>query len=214
MYLDVIPVSLAAQTTRHSEWFYADCLCDKHNCTVFSNEFFEIAANYFKMAAEHSIDTILTPLFTPSLDIEEGGRRMPCQLVKIFYNPENQSYTFDFSLFKRWVQVAQKNGIEFFEIVPLFTQWGAKFAIEIYAQTPEGEKTIFGWNTPSDDPAYLDFLTQCFAVFLPCLQELGIAEKTFFHISDEPALEHLSTYQTAYQKISPYLQNFAPLLTL
>lgn len=207
--LTVIPTPLTAQKTQHSEWFYADCLCDKHNCEMFSDEFFEIAAKYFRLATQHSVDTLLTPVFTPSLDIEEGGRRTPSQLVKVYRS--ETGYAFDFSLFHRWVEVAKSCGIQFFEIAPFFTQWGAKCAVEIYSETEQGKQTLFGWDTPADSLEYANFLKQFLCQFMPHLHQLEIADKTFFHVSDEPYINHIEQYQTAYKAIAPYIEN-CPIL--
>lgn len=208
--LQVVPLNTAPQTVNHSEWFYSDCLCEKYGCEMFSDEFFETAQRYFRFAAQHSINTLLTPVFTPSLDIEEGGRRPACQLVKISPDEQNE-YRFDFSLFERWVRTAQQAGIEFFEIAPFFSQWGAKFAAEIYWETEQGQQTLFGWDTPFDSPAYAHFLKIFLKELMAALHRLGIADKTFFHISDEPSREHLSHYQTAKQQITPYIED-CPIL--
>ena len=199
--LTIVPISLMPQKTQHSEWFYADCLCDKHGCEMFSDEFFEIAAKYFRLATEHSVDTLLTPVFTPSLDIEEGGRRTPSQLVKIY--PSDTGYYFDFTLFHRWVEVAKSCGIQYFEIAPFFTQWGAKCAAEIYWETEQGTQTLFGWNTPANSLEYANFLKQFLCQLMPHLHQLGIANKTFFHVSDEPYINHIEQYETAYNAIAP-----------
>ena len=202
--IHVVPTALGPQKVRHTEWFYSDCLCYQYGCTMFSEEFFEIARKYILCAAQHGVDTLLTPVFTPSLDIEHGDRRMPGQLVQI--TKTESGFSFDFSLLKKWVSVALECGIEWFEIAPFFTQWGAKYAAEIYCNTPNGIETVFGWDTPALDDSYADFLSQ----FLPCLMQelsrLKIKEKTFFHISDEPSQEHLEHYRKARGMIEPYLE--------
>ena len=136
--IHVVPTALGPQKVRHTEWFYSDCLCYQYGCTMFSEEFFEIARKYILCAAQHGVDTLLTPVFTPSLDIEHGDRRMPGQLVQI--TKTESGFSFDFSLLEKWVSVALECGIEWFEIAPFFTQWGAKYAAEIYCNTPTGLK--------------------------------------------------------------------------
>lgn len=203
--LQVIPVMLPGQTIHHSEWFYSDCLCDKYSCDMFSEEFFIIAENYVCCAANHGIDTLLTPLFTPSLDIESHCRRSAGQLVQISFT--EAGFDYDFSLLKRWVQMAQSCGIQYFEMAPFFTQWGAKFAVEIYVNTPGGRQTFFGWNTPAVNKNYAAFLKDFLPKLVQELKILDIKEKTFFHISDEPPLEHLENYRTARSMIEPYIDD-------
>ncbi len=201
--LHVVPMALPKQKVRHTEWFYSDCLCQRYGCRMFSEEFFQIAGNYIRCAAEHGVDTLLTPVFTPSLDIEPSCRRMPGQLVTI--TRAEQGWNYDFTLFRRWVLMAQECGIEYFEIAPFFTQWGAKCAAEIYEQTPQGLKTILGWDTPATSKAYADFLADFLPALIAQLKGLGIKEKTYFHVSDEPSLEQLENYRAAREMIVPYL---------
>ena len=203
LHLDVVPMQLARQRVRHTEWFYNDCLCQQYGCEMFSREFFQIAEAYIKCAAEHGVDTLLTPVFTPSLDIEPSCRRMPGQLVTITRTEQGLHY--DFTLFRRWIIMAQECGISHFEIAPFFTQWGAKCAAEIYEQTPEGLKTLFGWETPATSKAYADFLADFLPALVDQLKQLGIKEKTYFHISDEPSVEQLENYRAAREMIVPYL---------
>ncbi len=202
--LEVVGQELPKQQVRHTEWFYNDCLCQQYGCRMYSDRFFEIARGYIAMAAAHGMDTLLTPVFTPSLDIEPDCRRMPGQLVKITRGPEG--WGFDFALLERWVRMAQECGIEYFEIAPFFTQWGARCPAEIYEQTPEGEKTILGWGDPATGEAYGAFLADFLPKLIGELKRLGIKEKTYFHVSDEPTLEQLDNYRAAREMIVPYLE--------
>ena len=60
-----------------------------------------------------------------------------------------------------------KNGIEYFEMPHLFTQWGAQFTPKIIVREGNELQTMFGWHVPSESPAYLEFLEQ----FLPALTD-------------------------------------------
>ena len=204
MPVEVLAPALAPQTLRHTEWFHCDCLCHTYGCTMFSDAFFEIAENYIKFAVQHGVNTLLTPVFTPSLDIEEGCRRMKAQLVGV--SIENGQYRFDFSLLRRWIHTFQACGIETFEISPLFTQWGSKYAVEIYAHENGTEKIIMGWDTVASAPAYAAFLAQFLPQLMDVLDECGITQNTLFHISDEPSLDHIDTYRAALAMITPYIK--------
>ena len=210
LWTKTIPVTVLApvlppQILRHTEWFHCDCLCQQYGCAMFSDAFFAIAENYVRFAVQHGINTLLTPVFTPSLDVEPGCRRMKAQLVRVFI--ENGQYRFDFSLLRRWIETFQACGIETFEISPFFTQWGSKYAVEIYAQENGAEKIIMGWNTPSDAVAYADFLAQFLPQLMEVLEECGVAKNTLFHISDEPSLEHIDAYRAARAMIAPYIKD-------
>lgn len=203
--LTVAACALPPQSVRHTEWFHCDCLCQTYGCEVFSPRFWQILKNYLAEAAAHGIDTLLTPVITPSLDIEPNCRRMPCQLVTISENPKGLH--FDFSNLEKWVSLAQECGIRYFEIAPFFTQWGAQYAAEIYFQTPDGPVSRFGWDTPAFSDDFRSFLGEFLPALVQELKDLGILQRTYFHISDEPSLENMENYRTARDLIAPYLQD-------
>lgn len=202
----VLPAMLPAMQLRHTEWFYCDCLCDQYGCEMFSDAFFEIASRYVKFAVEHGVNMLLTPVFTPSLDVEEGCSRRKAQLVGI--RCKGDTYEFDFSLLRRWVETFRACGIESFEIAPFFTQWGSKYAVEVYA-CPENsaeETKRFGWHTPAHSPEYAAFLAQFLPRLVEVLRQCGVQQQTYFHISDEPSLEHMEAYRKAYHMVAPYVE--------
>lgn len=205
LQIKVIGCALAPQTLKHTEWFHCDCLCDTYHVEMFSDAFFEIARRYVKCACEHGINTLLTPVFTPSLDIEEGCHRRRAQLVGI--HVDNKTYSFDFSLLDRWLKTFADCGIEFFEVAHFFTQWGAKYAVEIYAEENGTDFLLFGWDTPADHPDYAAFLAQFLPELIAHLDKLGLKDRVLFHISDEPSLEHIDAYRKDMEMVAPYLDN-------
>src|SRR5690606_31413574 len=103
------------------------------------------------------------------------------QLVDVF--KEKDAYTFDFQKLERWIELCEKNGVQYFEFSHFFTQWGAKHAPKIMA-TENGElKRIFGWETDAAGDAYRSFLNQ----FLPQLKQFvyshQLQERVYFHVS-------------------------------
>ena len=99
-------------------------------------------------------------------------------------------------------------GIKYFEIAHLFTQWGAKHAPKIMA-TVDGEyKKIFGWETDATSDEYVGFLRTFIPAFLEHMKKNGNDKRCFFHISDEPQLEHLEFYRAAKNSISDLLEGY------
>ena len=90
----------------------------------------------------------------------------------------------------------------------LTTQWGAKACPKIMATTENGYERIFGWDTRSLSEEYKAFLSQ----FLPALDEFlkskGVAERTYFHISDEPNEEQRPYYNEVYDFIRPLIADY------
>lgn len=182
--IEVKDVVLPKSGLKYTQWFHCDCIADYHGVKMMSEKHWNLIEKYIETAAYTGINMILTPIFTPPLDTAVGTYRKTMQLVRI--TKTDDTYTFDFHLLDRWVHMCQKYGIAYFEISHLFTQWGVCACPKIIVQVNGREERLFGWDIPSDDPRYLDFLSQ----FLPALTEhlriLDIADNCYFHISDEP----------------------------
>lgn len=144
--------------------------------------------NYVKYGS----NMILTPIFTPALDTEVGAERPTVQLIDV--TPCENGYSFGFEKLDRFMDLAEKNGIFHFEIAHLFTQWGAKFTPKIV--TTDGEK-IFGWHVSAIDPRYIAFINDLLSKLKAHLKENSRFERCYFHISDEPSDEHLTSYTAA-----------------
>ena len=197
---------LPQQTLKYTRWFYCDCICEAHDVAFGSEEFWRLAEKYLAVAVKRGMNVALTPIHTPPLDTREGTERMTTQLVKITVRAGK--YEFDFSALDRWIDMAQRVGTEYFEMAHLFTQWGAKAAPKIVADVDGEEKRIFGWDTPATSPEYTAFLAQYLTALVAYLRQKGVAEKCFFHISDEPREHMLADYNAARAAVEPYLQGF------
>lgn len=196
---------LAKQRLLHTEWFYADCLASYYQVPVFSEEHWQIVRRFIREAASHGINLLLTPVFTPPLDTAVGSERLTVQLVVVTCN--QGKYSFDFSRLERWTKICREFQIENLEIAHLFTQWGAKATPKIMATVDGVEKKIFGWEVAATAPEYRVFLE----AFLPALRQelsrLGFDEKhVYYHISDEPAEQHLHGYQAALRQVGSLLE--------
>lgn len=164
---------------------------------------------FIQAAADRGVNMILTPQFTPPLDTRQGGERPTIQLIDVQVTPDG--YVFGFDRLKRWIEMCDRCGIRYFEMSHLFTQWGAKAAPKVVANTPEGEKRIFGWDTPAVGGEYTRFLQAYLPALTAKLKEWNLQERVYFHISDEPSLEHLESYQAAKQSVQDLLKGF-PML--
>lgn len=189
----------------YTNWFHYDCLSESHNISVWTDEYFALLGKYLKNAAEHGMNTLLTPAFTPALDTIIGTERMNVQLIGVTKEAPGR-YTFDFSLMKRFVDTAKASGIRYFEHCHLFSQWGAKFAINIYGTENGSYKRLFGWETSAWDPEYKAFLQAYLKAFLAFADAEGIGDDLTFHLSDEPSTSHLEAYQNAVDIVKDILK--------
>ncbi|MBR6510021.1 MAG: DUF4091 domain-containing protein [Clostridia bacterium] len=201
--LNVLPVKLTEQKLIFTQWFHTDCISEYYGYESYSEEHWVMIEKFLRMASDNGINMILTPIFTQPLDTEVGRKRPSCQLLKIVKN--GNSYSFDFSRFERWISLCKKIGIEYFEMPHLFTQWGARFTPRIIAEINGEEKDIFGWDVASDSKEYDEFLGSMLPELIEVLKQNGIFDKTYFHISDEPALQHLEAYSKAREIAKKYL---------
>jgi len=187
-----------------TQWFYADALCDWYKTELYHESFWPILDAYFDDIATHGQDTILVPVFTPPTD----GVKRPTQLLGV--TRRGDRCEFDWSLVRRWITAAKRSGISFFEWNHLFTQWGAKNAIRIYEGHGQNASLLWPPETPAVSPLYRAFLAQYLPELRTFVEEQGIADRSFFHLSDEPhGDEALANYRAARQmlrELAPWMK--------
>ena len=204
--LHVINAVLPEQKLIYTQWFHSDSIANYYKIPVFCEKFWALVESFIKAAVHTGVNMLLTPVFTPPLDTEIGGERLTVQLVDV--KLENGKYSFGFDRFIRWVRLAQKCGIKYFEISHLFSQWGAKYTPKIVAEVNGSQKRIFGWETSADSIEYAEFLSAFIPQLIKVIRSLGIEKSTFFHISDEPNEDQIESYSMAKSAVAPLLEDF------
>ena len=99
-------------------------------------------------------------------------------------------------------------GVKYFEISHLFTQWGAAHAPKIVADTPDGERRIFGWDTDAAGEEYTSFLRAFLTAFLAHMRARGDDRRCYFHLSDEPKAAQLEQYLKAKATVADLLEGY------
>lgn len=193
--LDVIGAELPEQTLINTNWFHTDCIATHYNIEVFSDKYWNYVKNFLKVAVEHGMNMVLTPLWTPPLDTKVGKERPTVQLVGV--KVVDGEYVFDFANLDKWIAMCDEVGIKYYELSHCFTQWGAKKCPKIVAEVDGVQKRIFGWNTKASGKKYRKFLTDFAKAFKPYLKEKGIEDKVYFHVSDEPFAAVAGHYKKA-----------------
>ncbi len=204
--VEVIDCPLEKQSLIFTNWFHTDCLMQEYGVEAFSEEYWKIVENYLRTAVRHGMNCVLTPLFTPSLDIAVGGERPTVQLVDVTVT--KGKYTFNFDKLLKWIETAQKCGIEYFEMAHFFTQWGAKFAPKIMATVNGKYKKLFWWRTLVISRKYKKFLTQFSTELNALLESLNLKNKVLIHVSDEPNMSHIFTYRIAAKLIHKLFKGY------
>lgn len=206
IHVEVIDVALPEQSLICTFWFHCDCLATYYNVEVFSDEHWRIIENYVKNVVRHGVNFILTPLFTPPLDTMVGGERPTVQLVDVEKNGED--YQFGFDRLKRWIDMCDRCCVKYFEMSHLYTQWGALHAPKIVGKVNGREKKLFGWKTWAGGKEYNKFLTQFAEALIKFIDENGIRERCYFHVSDEPSLSNYPTYKKRSEVINRLFPGF------
>ncbi|MBQ7010730.1 MAG: DUF4091 domain-containing protein [Clostridia bacterium] len=204
LYLHVIAATVPKQRTLFTQWFHVDCIADIHNVEIYSEEHWRLIDKYMSLACELGINMLLTPVITPPLDTAVGTRRPCTQLVRI--EKQGEKYVFDFSLLKRWIDLCLKNGIKYFEISHLFSQWGLKCAPNIKITENGEEHFAFGWHVDARSEEYKDFLAQFLPTLVDFLEAQGVKDRCWFHISDEPSSKHFEAYEYAHGIVEPLIR--------
>ncbi len=203
MTVEVLNETVEEQTLLYSRWFYADCISNYHGVEIYSDEHFALIENYLREAVDVGINMILVPIHTPPLDTAVGTTRPCVQLVDI--KKEGDTYRFGFEKLRRFIEIARRAGIKYFEMAHMFSQWGAKCAANIMVEENGVKDYMFGWNVAATDPRYQEFLRQYVAAVYGELEALGVADVTYFHISDEPTIQSIEAYQAAADIIRPLI---------
>lgn len=207
--LEVLPVALPKQKLVHTEWFHADCIYSFYNIKCWSEEYWELLDKYIANFSNHGMNMLLTPLWTPPLDTKVGGERPTVQLLGI--EKDGDTFKFDFEKLGRWIDLSLKNGIEYFEMAHPFTQWGAEFCPKVIVRENGDDKKMFGWHTSSRCDEYVSFLRQLFPQLLAFLDSKGVKDKCFYHVSDEPHVEHMDNYKPCAELIRELVDG-APII--
>ena len=203
----VLAAKLPKQELVHTEWFYTDCIANHYRVKAFSEKHWKYIENFMKVAVRNGINMILTPVFTPELDTYVGGERLTTQLVDIELVSEGK-FAFNFDKLHRWIDLALKCGVEYFEIPHFFTQWGAKAAPKIIVKVNGRNKKYFGWHTNSVGEEYANFLGQLIPALLNEFKKRDLDKKCYFHVSDEPSLKRLENYKRCKEIIGKHLKGY------
>jgi hypothetical protein len=203
--IELIAKELPRQTLIHTRWLHADSLAIHYHVPVLSVEHNRILRNYIALAARRGMNMILTPIHTPPLDTQVGGERLTIQLVDVFMTP--LGYTFKFSKLRDFIAMCRHEGIRYFEMAHLFTQWGGLHAPKIMGIRDGSYTQLFGWDTSADDPEYIRFLSAYLPAVASELDHLDVLDKSYFHLTDEPGLSDCTQYQKLLSIVRPLIPN-------
>ena len=204
--VEIINAELDFKDFVYTCWFHTDCLMSYYKFEAFSDEYWRVTENFLKTAREYGMNCVLTPIFTPPLDTGKGKERPTVQLIDI--TVENGVYFFNFDKLTRWIEMAHRCGIEYFELAHFYTQWGAKHAPKIMATVDGTYKKIFGWKTRANSRKYKSFIVALSVELKKYFEERNLKNNVFIHVSDEPNASMLRTYKKASMHIHSLFEGY------
>ena len=204
--VDILDIALPEQELVFAQWFHVDCLVDYYGVSAYSDEHFEIIEKFTQKAVEGGRNMIMIPLFAYPLDIHHDGYRTDVQIVDIYKNGDE--YTFNFDKLDRLLEIYRRNGVKYYEVEHLFSQWGATSTPAVMAYVEGERKRIFGWDTEATSDAYKVFLRTFLQAFIAHMKELGEDQKCHFHVSDEPVSEHLPQFKAVKAMIADIIEGY------
>ncbi len=204
--VEIIDAELDFKDFIYTGWFHTDCLMSYYGFEAFSEQYWRVTESFLKCAREYGMNCVLTPIFTPPLDTEQGKERPTVQLVDVALS--NGEYTFGFDKLTQWIEMAHRCGVEYFELSHFYTQWGAGYTPKIMANVDGEYKRIFGWETKADSKQYKEFL-KCFSDELKrYFEENGLKDKVIIHVSDEPGFAVILPYAKASRYIHSLFKGY------
>ncbi len=206
--VEILNAELPPQTMYVTQWFHCDSLANYYNCEPWSEQHWAIVEAFSRTARRNGINLLLTPLLTPPLDTKIGGERRTTQLLDVTVT--NGIYTFGFDKLDRWIDMCDRLDIPYLEISHFFTQWGAGHAPKVMATVDGVYRRLFGWETDATGEDYSRFLRAMIPAFLAHMKARGDGsdKRCFFHVSDEPPLQHLEQYRRSRAVVADLLAGY------
>ena len=189
-----------------THWWHADALYDYYKTEPFSEKWWGIAEAYLRDMTAHGSNMIMVPMFHTRREVVPR----PPQLLKVRESSPGK-YSFDFSDVHRFIQMAKRSGMEYFEFPHLWLYWGVRNPIHVY-QLKDGRWSLL-W--PTDSPAttgvFRGFLEQYLPALRKFLDQEGLPpDRCFFHVSDEPGSgEQFENYKKAralLKELAPWMR--------
>ncbi|MDO5049817.1 MAG: DUF4091 domain-containing protein [Actinomycetaceae bacterium] len=187
---------LSAPKLTNVQWFHADSLANYYGVEPWTEPHWRVVQAHMESCARMRVNTVLTPVWTPPLDIAPGVYRRNVQLLGI--RQTSGGYEFDFSRLERWIALLKSSGLTGVEIPHLFTQWGAEHTPRFWIEDEDGQLgPRFGWDTPATSGEYKEFLEELIPALRGFLDAQVGEDHVWYHVSDEPEAEHVESYRAA-----------------
>ncbi|HWR13570.1 MAG TPA: DUF4091 domain-containing protein [Terriglobales bacterium] len=189
-----------------THWWNPDAIYDHYKTEPFSDKWWQLAELYLRDMADHGSNMIMVPVFHTRREVVPR----PPQLLRVTEITPGK-YEFDFSEVHRFIEMAKRSGIEYFEFPHLWLYWGVRNPVHVYQF--KGNQWTLLWPTESEPTTgvFRGFLEQYLPALRKFLDQEGLPpERTFFHVSDEPGSgEQFENYKRAralLKELAPWMK--------
>ncbi len=192
-----------------AHWWCADAIYDWYRDPVLGDEWLSRVRPYLTNMLDHGSDVIMVPMLYVRREIVAR----PPQLL-IVTEPEPGEYRFDWSRVKKFVDTAKEIGFRRFEWSHFWSYKvdPSKASVDtptrIYKWVDGKAELLWPKDTEATGPMYRNFLSQFMPEFNQFLQQEGIRETSYFHLSDEPGGDERDVEN--YRKARELLKELAP----
>ncbi len=174
-------------------WWRGEATWDYYHTGMFDDRWYELTKAQLQDMLDHGSDVVYVPIF---FNRRETFQR-PCQLL-IVNEPEIGQYQFDWSEVKKFVAMCKQIGFTRFEWSHLWIYWGVENPIRVYKKVDGKYVMLWSPEEKATGPIYVNFLRQFLPEFKKFLDDEGITDASYFHLSDEPGSgQHIENYKRA-----------------
>lgn len=189
--LHVLPYRLHADGFVNCQYVDPGSIAKAHNTALFSDVHWNLLGKYFKIAADHGVTHVLTPIYPPVYD-DYPLCEEPIQLVRITKN--NLSYEFNFDLLDSWICIARKSGIHKFTFPPIIPSLKTLECPKLKMERERVEQDVFDDESDVLSPAFSVFIRKFMRDLLNHLKLIGAHDDVTFQFSYAPAVEDAENY--------------------
>ncbi len=187
-----------------THWWRPETIYEHYQIEPFGDRWWQLAEAYLRNLLAHGNDVIFIQQFFPRREVV----KRPAQMLKITC-PAPGQYAFDWSDVRRLVRLAHACGARHFEWSHLWIYWGVRHAMPIYTMKDGRAELLWPIDTDGHGEVYTNFLRQFLPSFHAFLESENLLDCSFFHLSDEPAAEHIPNYRRARQtlrELAPWMK--------
>ncbi len=200
--LNVVQISKNPQSFGHCEYVDPVFLVKDHGVALFGDRFWNILHQYFKLAADHGVNEILVPLFTPQYPNYPSEKLI--QLVSI--KKIGEDYEFNFDLLDRWIKTALDVGITRLTFPVFLPDFDHPFGAPIIVQV-DGEEQLLNENETVLSKNYKIFTRKFLNKLLKHLEKYR-PHIFSFHFSCSPQVWNEKIYQEFRAVFCEYVRKY------